>query len=160
MKTSTTLLNSMASALIGICLLASCSGKSPDSSGKTDTPHTDTIPAGGKIDKPLIAEPKAKFDTVQDGDFVMRYPNGVIQIRGYYRNGKREGDWASFFPSGKIQSEGFFTAGKRDHKGIVYYDNGEKMYEGMYKDGLQVGVWKFYDRKGKLTNEIDYDKQK
>jgi len=148
----------LAYAGIGAALLASCSGHPSDASKKTDVQAVDT--AGKKTENINTASPKAAFDTLKDGDFISRYPNGVIQMRGYYKNGKREGDWASFFPTGQVQSEGFFTAGKRDHKGTVYYDNGKIMYEGMYKDGKQVGLWKFYDNTGKPTQQVDYDKLK
>jgi|GEM_PF-674043 antitoxin component YwqK of YwqJK toxin-antitoxin module len=106
-----------------------------------------------------IDAPVSKKDSVADGEYVTRYPNGVIRMKGLFRNGQREGDWACFFESGKVQSEGFFTAGKRDHHGIVYYENGHKMYEGDYKDGVQVGKWKYYKEDGKLSQEIDYGKK-
>jgi hypothetical protein len=140
--------------------LWSCSGNQSAPDKKSIAPSADTMASAGKSSQPEVVQPKASFDTLKDGDYVARYPNGVIQMRGYYRNGKREGEWACFFPSGNVQSEGYFTQGKRDHKGIVYYDNGQKMYEGMYKDGIQVGVWRFYDTTGKLTQQVDYDKKK
>ncbi len=152
--------NKLLPAFIAVCLFASCSGVSDKQMPVAPKAGADSVSVKEKTEKPIIAEPKSKFDTLQEGDFMMRYPNGVIQIRGYYKNGKREGEWVAFFPSGKVQSEGYFTQGKRDHKGTVYYDNGQKMYEGMYKEGYQVGVWRFYDNTGKLKEEVDYDKKK
>ena len=37
-----------------------------------------------------------------------------------------------------------------------YYDNGVLQSEGMMKDGLAVGVWKFYDPFGKLNQVGKY----
>jgi hypothetical protein len=149
-----------ATGIIAGLFLGSCSGNQPAADKKSTTPLADTAASAGKSNQPEVVQPKAAFDTLKDGNYIARYPNGVIQMRGYYRNGKREGEWASFFPSGHVQSEGYFNQGKRDHKGTVYYDNGQKMYEGMYKDGIQVGVWKFYDTTGKLNQQVDYDKKK
>jgi antitoxin component YwqK of YwqJK toxin-antitoxin module len=139
-------------------MFTACSGGSKPEDKRTLENKNDTLAIPGKKENPDVIQPKASFDTLQNGDFVARYPNGVIQMKGYYKNGKREGEWASFFPSGQVQSEGFFTQGKRDHKGVVYYDNGKIMYEGMYKDGIQVGIWKFYNNTGVLKQTVDYDK--
>ncbi len=146
--------------LLATCLLFSCSEKPRNDEPAPRVPEQPREPGTGIIDNKILAAPKASFDTLKDGDYTSRYENGVIQMKGYYKNGKREGEWAAFFPSGQIQSEGFFTAGKRDHKAVVYYDNGNKMYEGLYKDGFQVGIWKFYERDGKLKEEVNYDKKK
>jgi antitoxin component YwqK of YwqJK toxin-antitoxin module len=105
--------------------------------------------------KPALAESKDRSDTLRDGDYTSRYPNGLIQIKGFYIHGKREGEWVAFFPSGKTQSEGFFTHGKRDHHAIVYYESGKKMYEGTYKEGVMVGKWQYYQADGTLDHEED-----
>ncbi|HEV7231291.1 MAG TPA: toxin-antitoxin system YwqK family antitoxin [Bacteroidia bacterium] len=137
-------------------LLFSCTGGTKDNKG-TSAPSTITVTP--EI-KPDVVEPHAAFDTLKDGDFVMRYPNGVIQMKGFYAGGKREGEWVAFFPSGKTQSEGFFTHGKRDHKAVVYYEDGKKMYEGTYKDGEMTGVWKYYNPDGTLSREMNYNEKK
>jgi hypothetical protein len=137
-------------------LLFSCSGGTKDSKNN-GTPSSITVTPSVKPD---VVEPRAAFDTLKDGDFVMRYPNGIIQMKGYYAGGKREGEWVAFFPSGKTQSEGFFTHGKRDHKAIVYYEDGKKMYEGSYKDGVMTGIWKYYNPDGTLSKEMNYNEKK
>ncbi len=150
-------MRTLRSALIAISsalLLLSCSPGSPEKK-KDDAVKTSPTPEP-KASKPAIAEPRASFDTLKDGDFTMRYPNGVIQMKGFYINGKREGEWAAFFPSGKIQSEGFFTHGKRDHQATVYFESGQKMYEGTYKEGVMVGKWLYYNTDGSLNHDEDY----
>ena len=113
-----------------------------------------------KAQAPIVAAPKAEFDTLKDGDFIMRYPNGVIRMKGFYMHGKRDGEWVSFFEDGKVQSEGYFKQGYRDGKGTVYYPNtGNKMYEGNYKDGVMVGIWKYYNTDGTFNKEVDYSKK-
>jgi hypothetical protein len=93
---------------------------------------------------------------VQQGEYITKYPNGVIKMRGYYQNGKRHAQWTSFFENGNIQSEGFFKDGLRDGKATVYFENGKVYYEGYYKDGKEVGKWIFYDESGKKIKEKDY----
>lgn len=93
---------------------------------------------------------------VVNGDYVKKYTSGIVQMKGYYINGKREGQWTSFFESGKKQSEGFFKAGLRDGKAVVYFENEQVYYEGYYKNGQEAGKWVFYDPKGKKINEKDY----
>ncbi len=97
-----------------------------------------------------------KNPPVLNGDYITKYPNGIIKMKGFYINGKREGEWIGFFESGKKQSEGFFKAGLRDGKALVYHENEQIYYEGYYKNGKQVGKWIFFDPQGKKVNEKDY----
>ena len=138
--------------LLFLSLVSSCRNEG-NKKGQAPTPGTtNTI----VIKKPDVVEPHALFDTLHDGEFTLRYPSGVIQIKGFYAGGKREGEWIAFFPSGKTQSEGFFTQGKRDHRAIVYYENGKMMYEGTYTNGIMTGIWKYYNSDGSLNKEINY----
>ncbi len=97
-----------------------------------------------------------KNPPVQYGDYVSKYPNGVIKLKGFYVNGKRNGEWMSFFENGKIQSDGFFKDGLRDGKALVYFPNGQIYYEGYYDNGKEIGKWIFFDDKGTKINEKDF----
>ncbi|MBI3501819.1 MAG: hypothetical protein HY063_08500 [Bacteroidetes bacterium] len=99
-----------------------------------------------------------KNPPVQQGDYILKYSNGVIKMRGYYINGKRNGQWTSFFENGNVQSEGFFKDGFRDGSAKVYYESEKLYYEGYYKDGKETGKWIFYDEQGNKIQEKDYDK--
>lgn len=99
-----------------------------------------------------------KNPPVESGDYIKKYPSGVVQMRGYYINGKRNGQWTGFFENGNVQSEGFFKDGLRDGKAVVYYENGKVYYIGYYKEGREVGQWIFYDKEGKVTHKKDYNK--
>lgn len=99
-----------------------------------------------------------KNPPVLQGEYVERYDNGAVQIRGFYMNGKRHGQWTSFFANGKVQSEGFFNAGLRDGQALVYHENGKIYYEGYYKNGKETGKWIFYDLNGNKVTEKDYGK--
>jgi hypothetical protein len=97
-----------------------------------------------------------KNPPVENGDYVAKYPNGIIKMKGFYIKGKREGQWSSFFENGQLQSEGFFKNGLRDGKAIAYFENGEIYYTGYYKEGKEVGKWNFYDQEGNKINEKDF----
>ena len=128
-----------------LCLF-SCSSGTKD---KEKTNNIDTSLRGltGVIEK---------NPPVQQGDYITKYPSGVVKMRGFYVNGKRNGQWISFFENGNMQSEGFFKDGLRDGKATVYYPDGKIYYEGAYKDGKEVGKWIFYDESGKKIQEKDY----
>ena len=133
------------------CLYSCSSGtdekKKEEATEKTMSADTSLSGITGMIEK---------NPPVQQGDYIAKYPNGIVKMRGFYVNGKREGQWTSFFENGNVQSEGFFKAGLRDGKANVYYESGKKYYEGYYKDGKEVGHWIFYDESGKKINEKNY----
>lgn len=149
----------MLSRIFAYCLLptvlfiSSCSSEPEENAeSKSSTEKTTTIDTSlnglvGVIEK---------NPPVQDGDYIKKYPSGVVQLRGYYINGKRNGQWTGFFPNGTIQTEGFYKDGLRDGKAIVYYQSGKIYYTGYYKDGKEVGKWIFYKEDGTVFEEKDY----
>jgi uncharacterized protein len=85
------------------------------------------------------------------------YPNFKSQMDGASENGKRTGRWVYFYENGNKWSEGFFVNDINDSTRTVWYESGAKRYEGKYKLGIEVGLWKFWDEKGTLVKEINYD---
>ena len=63
-----------------------------------------------------------------------RYDNGKIRFRGAKLDGKMHGPWKFF---------------RRD---------GSAMRSGSFDRGRQVGVWRTYDRTGKIVKETDVSK--
>jgi antitoxin component YwqK of YwqJK toxin-antitoxin module len=146
--------------IVSYCLLAIASlltSCSSDSTKKSDNTPSDS--SSMSIDTSLkgLTGVIEKNPPVVNGDFVSKYQNGIVKMKGYYINGKREGQWVSFFENGQKQSEGFFKNGLRDGKALVYHQNGQLYYEGFYKDGKEVGKWTFFDPQGKKLHEKDYD---
>ena len=138
----------------GMLILSSCSGgkeeKNPNSTPEKQVTANDTA-LNGKVGV-IEAHPP-----IQEGIYVDKYPNGIIRMKGFYVNGKRNGQWTSFFQNGNIQSEGFFKDGLRDGKALVYYENGQIYYEGYYNLGKETGKWTFYDQKGNVVTIKNYD---
>jgi len=87
------------------------------------------------------------------------YPQNKIQMKGEYKDKKRDGKWIYYYENGNIWSEGFFKNGKSDGKRITHYENGTVFYEGYYEEDRRVGIWKFFDEKGKLLKSVDYSKE-
>ncbi len=80
------------------------------------------------------------------------------KIEGTYKNTQREGHWMAWFENGNPWSEGYYINGIEDGPKNVWHESGKIMYSGQYKLGKKVGTWKFYDEKGVLATEKDYDK--
>ncbi len=60
------------------------------------------------------------------------YPNGTVSSEGMFKSGKPVGYWKSYYPDKTLKSEGNRKGDKLD------------------------SVWRFFDRKGRLTEVIDY----
>jgi hypothetical protein len=135
------------------CFVFSCSSDTDEKKKETGAENTTTLYTT-MIGLVGVIE---KNPPVQSGDYIVKYPNGIVKMRGYYINGKRNGQWTSFFENGNVQSEGFFKDGLRDGKALVYYESGKVYYQGYYKDGKEVGKWTFYDQEGKVIQEKNYN---
>jgi antitoxin component YwqK of YwqJK toxin-antitoxin module len=65
---------------------------------------------------------------------IAHYPNGNVKFRGAHLDGEMHGEWA------------FFRA------------DGSKMRSGAFDRGKQIGVWRTYDRAGKVVKETKFSK--
>lgn len=101
-----------------------------------------------KNNKFLIAPP----DTNYTGDYIDKYPNGVIKFSGFFRFGQRHGQWMAFYENGLKWSECFYDKGKRHGSSMVFFPNGKLHYSGWFKNDQRDSLWVFYDEKG---NEVD-----
>ncbi len=63
---------------------------------------------------------------------VERYDDGKVKLEGEHLDGAMHGDWA------------------------FYRRDGSLMRSGAFDRGRQVGVWKTFDRAGKLVKETDF----
>ncbi|HWY38167.1 MAG TPA: hypothetical protein VNY73_06380 [Bacteroidia bacterium] len=108
-----------------------------------------------EIDK--MVDEMAPPDSNYSGEFFLKYDNGLMKVKGYFRFGKRHGQWFYYYPGGYVWSEGLFNNGKMDGPSKVYHENGKIYYEGTYKLDKAVGVWNFYDTTGTLSLVRTYD---
>jgi antitoxin component YwqK of YwqJK toxin-antitoxin module len=98
--------------------------------------------------KYLITPPDSDYT----GDYIDKYPNGIIKFNGFFRFGQRHGQWMAFYENGLKWSECFYDKGKKHGSTMVYHPNGKLFYSGWYKNDLKDSLWLYYDTTGK---EID-----
>jgi len=104
-----------------------------------------------KQKNPLLIMPP---DSNYTGDYVDKYPNGIVKFRGFFRFGKRHGQWMSFYPSGLIWSEMYYDKGLREGPNTTYFEDGKKRYEGFYKNDKRDSVWRYYDSTGTIAEKV------
>lgn len=108
------------------------------------------------------------------GKIVKKYGNGQLQSLENFKNGKLNGELKEFYKDGTLFQIGSFKDGEMEnikvfdengnlkfevtfedrigyHKG--YHPNGTLSEEGKTYKGDEIGIWKYYDEKGKLINE-------
>jgi len=136
--------------LITITGIASCSSN-PQASSETQAVQHDTIKANSKI---TIT---TSDSVIKTGEYIKHYKNGVIEMRGLMKDGKREGLWKSWYDNGSPWSETTFSNGIKDGKTTTWYENEQKRYAGFYKDDKESGKWTYWDEKGKVVTIKDYD---
>ncbi len=107
--------------------------------------------------KPETINPNTQYaitppDVDYTGDYVDKYPNGIIKFTGFFRFGKRHGQWMAFYDNGIKWSECYYDKGLKQGESIVYYPNGKIHYKGWFKKDMRDSLWFYYDEAGK---EID-----
>lgn len=132
---------------IAILTLFSCnSNTTPNETQNTLAPVTITKSDTITSDFVFVSEK----DTVpHNGEYISYYKNGVMEMRGVMKNGKREGLWKSWYEDGSPWSETTFKNGVKNGKTTTWYDNEQKRYEGYYSDDKESGIWTFWDESGK-----------
>ncbi len=103
-----------------------------------------TITSESEYSKYITTPPNPDYT----GDYIDKYPNGVIKFTGFFRFGKRHGQWMAFYESGIKWSECFYDQGKRHGSSQVFYPNGKLQYSGWFKNDKRDSIWYFYDDKG------------
>jgi hypothetical protein len=146
--------------IISLCCLSLAACKTDGGQKETADPNDSTSKAQQrahndslKQQNPLLILPP---DSTYTGDYIDKYPNGVIKFKGQYRFGERHGHWLSFFPSGELWSEMQYDKGKREGLNKVMREDGTLFYQGLYKNDQQDGAWDYYDEKGKLIKKVEY----
>lgn len=130
-----------------------------NASGKKDKAQAalDSSSAAAQSAINKMVDEMAPPDSNYSGDFFLKYDNGLMKVKGYFRFGKRHGQWFYYYPNGYLWSDGFFDNGKMDGPSKVYHENGRLYYEGTYKRDLAIGVWNFYDTSGAQVHVRTYD---
>lgn len=139
-------------------LFSTCknSGVSDHETSKKDSTNvfskSDSQRIAKELNQYLILPP----DTDYTGDYIDKYPNGVIKFNGFFRFGQRHGEWMAFFENGLKWSDCFYDKGKKHGATMVFHPNGKLFYSGWYKNDLKDSLWLFFDSLGKEVDRRAY----
>tara|TARA_B100001175_G_scaffold253905_1_gene221560 strand:+ start:1359 stop:1709 length:351 start_codon:yes stop_codon:yes gene_type:complete len=87
-------------------------------------------------------------------NYVDGYKSSVQQ----YLNGVDYGIWIFYFPNGKIETKGKFKDGKRVRKWKYYYESGNIRQISSYSMlGEKKGKWIEYDEDGQVIRTVIYE---
>ena len=147
-------------SVIFICLtvlFANCkSGSAEAEKVKQDSlkaiSNVDSLKIATELNKYLITPPDPDYT----GDYIDKYPNGVIKFTGFFRFGQRHGQWMAFYDNGLKWSECFYDKGLKHGSTQVFYPNGNLNYSGWYKQDQKDSLWFWYDDKGKEVDRRAY----
>lgn len=135
--------------VFSILLCVACTSQSTKQNEKT----ADTV----KGKSTYFTFKSAADSTVQNGEQIIYHKNGVIQIRGMMKNGRRDGVWKSWYANGLPWSETTFKDGIKNGKTTTWYDNGNKRYEGFFNNDKESGRWVFWKEDGTPLDSKNYN---
>lgn len=141
--------------LITITFFSNCKSNQASETAKQDslkTANSNTVSA--VVNKYLIAPPDSDYT----GDYVDKYPNGIVKFSGFYRFGQRHGQWMAFYENGNMWSECYYDKGKKHGASNVFYSNGKPQYKGWFKNDLRDSLWLFFDTLGKQIDKHAFRK--
>lgn len=151
--------NNLVPVFIFICLSIFFSNCKNDGAAEAEKMKQDSLQkaalkssTNGEFNKYLITPPDSDYT----GDYIDKYPNGVIKFTGFFRFGQRHGQWMAFYENGLKWSECFYDKGKKHGSSMVYHENGKLYYSGWFKNDLRDSLWFYYDTLGKEVDRRAY----
>jgi antitoxin component YwqK of YwqJK toxin-antitoxin module len=90
-------------------------------------------------------------DGLKNGDFIVYFPDGKVQMAGMMEKNKNVGLWKYYYKNGALQSAGYFNDDKPDSVWIWYNETGIIIEQGSFKMGMRNGEWNSYDSTGILS---------
>jgi antitoxin component YwqK of YwqJK toxin-antitoxin module len=151
--------------LITLALAAfSCSEKKLESEVGIDLPEhvIENVEKRYEADESGLAKVKKAvyFDTTSNEKVAERhfYESQKIYIENLFKNGRKNGPSMAFRDStGSPWSLHTYTNDTLDGPYKVWHENGTLRIEGQYKMGVKAGNWRFFDNKGKIQREINFN---
>jgi antitoxin component YwqK of YwqJK toxin-antitoxin module len=74
------------------------------------------------------------------------FPNGRVEKKERYRNGKLHGEVQYFYPNGVLQARELFYKGKQHKASLWYYHDGSLETKTKYDKGLRVDTFIYYSK--------------
>lgn len=94
----------------------------------------------------------------KDGAFVKYFITGRVEIRCTYKNDQLEGLEEVYDIYEHKISETNYQHGKKHGLYTLYHENGEIMEQGEFFEDLFDGKWSYFDERGVMVGEGEYDK--
>jgi antitoxin component YwqK of YwqJK toxin-antitoxin module len=94
----------------------------------------------------------------KQGPWIKKYPHGVIQYEGEFKDDHPVGEFKRYYENGKLKSVLIYSSNGTEADATIYHPNGLVSSKGKYINQLKEGKWKFYspDEEGYLMNDEDY----
>lgn len=64
----------------------------------------------------------------------------------------------AYYDDGGVRYRGFQLDGEMDGAWEFFRKDGSPMRSGVFDRGRQIGIWRTYDRAGKVVKETDFSK--
>ena len=95
---------------------------------------------------------------MKQGHWIKKYPNGLIQYEGVFRDDHPVGEFRRYYENSKLKSLMVYSNDGTVVDATVYHPNGFIASKGKYVNQLKEGQWKFYSSEieGYLINEEEY----
>jgi antitoxin component YwqK of YwqJK toxin-antitoxin module len=94
----------------------------------------------------------------KQGYWIKKYPHGVIEYEGEFKNDQPVGEFKRYYEDSKLKSVLFYSSDGNEVEATIYHPNGFIASKGKYVNQLKEGKWKFYSAafEGCLINEEEY----
>ena len=91
------------------------------------------------------------------GEIELRRPDGTLDAKRTYSQGKRDGTWTAFDITGeKPAREEHYVEGKPDGVWKFWFDDGKQSQEIAFRDGKRHGVSTEWDKEGVKRAEVNF----
>lgn len=87
-------------------------------------------------------------DSSLHGSYESFYPNGSLQIFGWYEENTPDSLWTYYYENGRKKAEGRFINGNPDGTWTYYFENGNIKSTGTLVNENKIGNWTFYFENG------------
>lgn len=135
----------LAVALITLCVLTSCNGK-------TEREFYE--------DGNLLSQVKVDENGLRKGMYRRYYPDGTLAETTPYVAGKREGLQTMYAEDGSKESDTEYSDDKMNGFHKVYFPSGQLQINSVYKDNEIVGIFEKYYENGKLAEKVNFKDNK
>ncbi len=80
----------------------------------------------------------------KQGYWEMKFPNGNLRYKGFFKNNKPIGEFTRFYDTGVVQAIMIFDELGTKARATLFYNNGEKAATGNYINTKKDSIWEYY----------------